>query len=608
MISKSLIKKTLKCLSTKRLEDVNEWKIVGAIIKNELKDDGYELFKEWSKSQYEDKSVDKIWKKLNNTTHTFETLKLFAKEDNIFEYTKAFHPFNFKKACTTTLLAEYFKELFKDRFVHSKNKLYFFNGVYWEEEEKNIYAQLNKFISNQFYKLIYKWNLYYQQLNLDEEDDDKRIVENKNLQQWVKDLNGLLDHKKREKYIKDIICHLNNNGVEFDNNKYLFAFKNKIYDLKLGEFTYPNYEDYVSMTTGYNYDDDYDTEAKVKVVNDIIDTIFPNKEILNYYMTILSTGLDGQNLEKFVIANGGGRNGKGLLNELMQASVGKYCYILPSNLFTGTLKKGSNPEVANLHNVRIAFTREPEEGIPISASVVKELTGGDEINARLNHSNDTEISLCLTLIMECNKKPRMSEVNNATAMRIEDIPFESTFYKKEDYDNLDEDEKATAFIGNKEFKSKHFKKAHRQALFEILRTYYKKYLDNGSNLQYSESIKKRNKDYLLASDRLNEFVNENYKLTKNDKDRIKLKTVYEDFKISDYYRNLTKQEMNNLTYKKFQENLQENYFLKKFIKLNKSNVLELRGFVEKEESDDEEEEEDNDDYGLDDTPPCRGGD
>jgi hypothetical protein len=509
MISKSLIKKTLKCLSTKRLEAVNEWKIVGSIIKNELKDDGLDLFRDWSKSQYEDKSVDKIWKKLNNTTHTFETLKLFAKEDNIFEYTKAFHPFNFKKACTTTLLAEYFKELFKDRFVHSKNKLYFFNGVYWEEEEKNIFAQLNKFISNQFYKLIYKWNLYYQQLNLDEEDDDKRIVENKNLQQWVKDLNGLLDHKKREKYIKDIICHLNNNSILFDVNKYLFAFKNKIYDLKLDEFVYPNYEDYVSMTTGYDYDEDYDTENKVKIVNDIIATIFPNKEILNYYMTILATGLDGQNLEKFVIANGGGRNGKGLINELTQSAVGKYCYILPSNVFTGSLKKGSNPEIANLHNVRIAFTREPDAQTPISASVVKELTGGDEINARLNHSNDTEISLCLTLIMECNEKPLMSEVNDATALRIEDVPFESTFYRKEDYDNLDEDEKATAFIGNKEFKTKEFKNAHKQALFEILRGYYKEYRKNGSNLIYSDLIKKRNKDYLLASDRLNEFITEN---------------------------------------------------------------------------------------------------
>jgi putative DNA primase/helicase len=239
----------------------------------------------------------------------------------------------------------------------------------------------------------------------------------------------------------------------------------------------------------------------------------------------------------------------------------------------GQQKKGSNPEIANMNNKRFVIAKEPESSEFINVEIMKNMTGADEINARLNHSNDTEISLCLTLIMECNKKPRMSEVNNATAMRIEDIPFESTFYKKEDYDNLDEDEKATAFIGNKEFKSKHFKKAHRQALFEILRTYYKKYLDNGSNLQYSESIKKRNKDYLLASDRLNEFVNENYKLTKNDKDRIKLKTVYEDFKISDYYRNLTKQEMNNLTYKKFQENLQENYFLKKFIKFVEINII-----------------------------------
>ena len=186
------------------------------------------------------------------------------------------------------------------------------------------------------------------------------------------------------------------------------------------------------------------------------------------------------------------------------------------------------------------------------------------------------------------------ELKDATALRIEDVPFESTFYRKEDYDKLREEEKATAFIGNKEFKTKQFKNAHKQALFEILRGYYKSYRENGSNLIYSDLIKKRNKDYLLASDRLNEFITENYLNTGDDKDRIKLKRLFEDFKISDYYKNLTKQEMNNLTYKKFQENLQKNYFLKKCIVLNKDKVLELRGFIEKPDEDSDDEEDDDD--------------
>jgi phage/plasmid-associated DNA primase len=49
-------------------------------------------------------------------------------------------------------------------------------------------------------------------------------------------------------------------------------------------------------------------------------------------MTILSSGLDGIPLEKFVLANGGGGNGKGLLNELTQFMLGKYAYVLPANV------------------------------------------------------------------------------------------------------------------------------------------------------------------------------------------------------------------------------------------------------------------------------------
>jgi phage/plasmid-associated DNA primase len=64
----------------------------------------------------------------------------------------------------------------------------------------------------------------------------------------------------------------------------------------------------------------------------LLNTLFPEKESKTLYLTILSTGLDGIPLEKFILANGSGGNGKGLLNELMQYTLGEYSYVLLSEI------------------------------------------------------------------------------------------------------------------------------------------------------------------------------------------------------------------------------------------------------------------------------------
>ena len=56
----------------------------------------------------------------------------------------------------------------------------------------------------------------------------------------------------------------------------------------------------------------------------LLNTIFPQEDLKTLYLTILATGLDGMPLEQFILANGTGGNGKGLLNELVQHTVGDY--------------------------------------------------------------------------------------------------------------------------------------------------------------------------------------------------------------------------------------------------------------------------------------------
>jgi phage/plasmid-associated DNA primase len=280
----------------------------------------------------------------------------------------------------------------------------------------------------------------------------------------------------------------------------------------------------------------------------------------------LSTGLQGQTLEKFIVANGSGGNGKGVINELALSTFGNYGYVLPSNVLLNPLKTGSNPEVANLKYKRLVIAREPDSQFKINCSTIKELTGGNALNARQNYSNDTETILQLTLILECNEKPKLNEVNDAIFRRIIDIPFVSSFVDKQTYDKLDN--KTNVYVKNDYYKTNEFKNKYKQALFRLIAKH------KFENI-LPQQIIKRNLEYMQNSDIIFEFIDELAVKTDNKKDSIKMCLLYDAFKESQFYENLTKIEKKNYTYKQFNLQISSNLFFKKYVNTDKSNVMIL---------------------------------
>ena len=67
---------------------------------------------------------------------------------------------------------------------------------------------------------------------------------------------------------------------------------------------------------------------QIKELDNLIDTILTNKEVKDYYMAVLATGLCGITLQKFHICTGTGGNGKSILNSLALDCSGKYGYKL----------------------------------------------------------------------------------------------------------------------------------------------------------------------------------------------------------------------------------------------------------------------------------------
>ena len=109
---------------------------------------------------------------------------------------------------------------------------------------------------------------------------------------------------------------------KLDTNPKLIGFNNGIYDLELMKFRPGKFDDYVSLTVGY----DYIHENIAVELKNIIKQILPNKQFRKYLLTLLGSCLLGTNeLQEFYCFNGKNNNEKFLLIEIIKFVFGQYC-------------------------------------------------------------------------------------------------------------------------------------------------------------------------------------------------------------------------------------------------------------------------------------------
>ena len=370
----------------------------------------------------------------------------------------------------------------------------------------------------------------------------------------------------------------------FDNNPYLLGFKNMVYDLQVGEFRKYQRNDFVNITTGYDWVEP--TSEELRTMMDLIKSIMPKEAERECYLRILATGLSGVALEKFIILNGVGRNGKGLTNDMYLRALGHYAMIANNAILTEKRRTGANPEIANLHKKRYVVFREPSSKEKFQNAMVKELTGGGSFSARGLFEKETQKTLTMTCVVECNKKPLFAETPQvAEVERVIDILFRNTFTDKEE----DVNPEFGVYRGNAKFKELTFQLQHCCAFLKIVMDSYKRYAQDNCSLKIPKSVKERSNDYLEQSCDLYQWIMDNYEKSDNPKDVVKMKDMYNTFKGSDFYDNLTRADKRSSKYseKGFILQITENVFLRKYY-FDRKNIQGtyyrsvLCGFKEKE--------------------------
>lgn len=163
------------------------------------------------------------------------------------------------------------------------NKLMSVNDEwYYFESRWKKYQNIDNIICRDFFAL---YNVMREKINvLSDTTDNQRRGYNEQLDTLIEDFTNDKKNKKVFLWIKS----KTEKNTSFDTNGNLFAFNNGVYDFALMKFRNIVPDDMITMTSGYNYIDDYvDKQALVHTLT----TLFPNKETLECFLTFLALNI-----------------------------------------------------------------------------------------------------------------------------------------------------------------------------------------------------------------------------------------------------------------------------------------------------------------------------
>jgi P4 family phage/plasmid primase-like protien len=229
-----------------------------------------------------------------------------------------------------------------------------------------------------------------------------------------------------------------------DSNPYLMGFTNGVINFKNKIFRNGYREDYITKSTNIPYIPfDKINEDKQEIINKIqifMSQLFPIENVCKYMWDHLASCLIGVKKEQvFTIYRGSGSNGKSLLTKLMAKSLGGeeegtdgnngYYGVVPVPLITDKRKGigGTSSEIAQLKGVRYAVISEPKKGDVINEGVMKDLTGGDPIQARELYGSTITFKPQFSLVVCTNALFEVKSNDDGTWRRMKLVDYVSKF-------------------------------------------------------------------------------------------------------------------------------------------------------------------------------------
>lgn len=416
--------------------------------------------------------------------------------------------------------AKYCYDEYKDNILYDEKvkSIFIFNEPTkkWKKIEKeNFTIYFNDIILQYIY-------LYFENITL--EEDEKQTLLQKCINQ----------HKSRGKivsisrFIVDIIIQHKEDSdfikTNFNQKRWFLPIRdNKVINIIKKEVRERRKEDYFTYHIDIDYKLNYDREYTLNYFGELI---IPNYHIdnrtlkdltekelkyIDNLINCIAYGFTGDNnLKRFYVFLGNTNHGKSMLLNL----IGNILNPIASSVNKKVFKKSSsesshNQETFSLIDNRISFVSELEEKDSFDETLIKSITGKDEINIRRCGGKENEKFILQTiLLLITNEIPNFKCPAFSTRMKIFDFPntFEKDTNKWE------------------ELLSK------REDFFSLLIDYAYNIYNNNRNYTDVEEVVKFTRSIVDSKDSIKLFMDDSFEITNNHKDRINKTSLYQMYK------------------------------------------------------------------------------
>jgi len=543
----------LNTLSIDRAENYDDWFKIGLCLKNDLGDEGLELFKLFSRRSrihhLTDEQLEEQYNNLYPRDIHIATIRYFWKQDNVGKRFPKVVP---KKKVEEEKIdddeaAKIFCELTQDSLIYCslENVFYVFDeqtGL-WDNSEKALKKLINK-------------------------HKDKLIFGKKNY-------GGVFSkYKAMKEYLTNYTkcCHgFIENNIESSLRKILF--KNGIYNMETNVFT-EGFDKNIVFLDRINRDYRDMKLINPKLVQDIEQIIFYNsfcedkEENVAFLKQTIAIGIAGEYiLKKGFWGVGTTNTAKGLITSVLYSAFGSYIGSFNQNSLL--FNKNSSDEAKKmswlyeLTNKRIVIGNEvkKEKNAKIDGNLTKSIiSGGDNLQVRKNFKDEIDKKNRSMYFFFQNDLTPFEPYDEAINDRILFLQFTRTFTDEPEDDY---------FEGKKDIHLK-FKfnsnDDYKDAFVSIIFDAYQKYLKTG--LVYPKILKDLKKEWIQNETELHKCFNAVYTITDNEEDYILVKDMVETLLISSgYSKKKLEMELNQIVKTSRKRIEGENVSVKKGVKL-----------------------------------------
>jgi len=174
----------------------------------------------------------------------------------------------------------------------------------------------------------------------------------------------------------------------------------------------------------------YDKDATCYKFREFLEQIIPDREVQLWLQRWFGYCLTASFQDRvFACFWGEGANGKSVLTKLFRWLYGDYAATLQfASLLDDTQRRGSEatPDLAKLPGVRAVFAGEPKKGARLDDGLIKQVTGGDEINVRKLHHDFFDLQPTFKVTLAFNNKPIVRDDSQGMWSRVMLVPFQAT--------------------------------------------------------------------------------------------------------------------------------------------------------------------------------------